>query len=107
MLSKQMSPVDWSESAKAVHNKIRGLYSWPGATCVLDGKTVKLHASVLSDYTGGEKNGEVVRSDGILTVRCGDGKCIDITELQLEGKKRMDAQTFLNGRKIPAGTVLG
>lgn len=107
MLSKQDSPVDWSESAGAVHNKIRGLYSWPGATCVLDGKTVKLHASVLSGCTLGEKNGEVVCSDGRLTVRCGDGHCIDITELQLEGKKRMDAQTFLNGRKIPVGTVLG
>lgn len=106
MLSKALSPVDWSRSAAEVHNKIRGLYSWPGATCVLDGKTLKLHSSVLSDFTGGDKDGEVVFSDGRLIVRCGDSKCVEILALQAEGKKRMDARTFLNGRKIPAGTVL-
>ena len=52
LLSKDMSAVDWSKTAFEIHNKIRGLYSWPGASTILGGKTLKLHSSVLSDKKG-------------------------------------------------------
>ena len=106
MLSKDLSPVDWSLSATQVHNKIRGLYPWPCATAVLDGKIIKLHSSVICDESFSGSAGEVVCSDGRLIVCCGDGKCIEIQELQSEGKKRMTSAAFLNGRKVPLGTIL-
>ena len=107
MLSKDMSPTDFSKSAQEVHNHIRGLYSWPGATAKLSGKTLKLHKSVLSPENGNNIPGSVVISDERLVVCCGDNKCIELLEIQLEGKKRMSAADFLRGRKIEKGTVLG
>ena len=105
MLTKELCPVDFNHSASEVHNKIRGLSPWPVATAKLNGKKIKIHLSRLSDKKGG-KPGEVVDNDGVLTVCCGDGKCIDILCLQLEGKKKMSAKDFLLGHKIEKGTVL-
>ena len=107
LLSKDMSDVDWTKSAFEIHNKIRGLYSWPGASTVLGGKTLKLHSSVLSDKKGNNIPGEVVDSNGKIIVSCGDNSCIELKCVQLEGKKRMDAASFLNGYKLEKGTVLG
>ena len=107
LLSREISNIDWNSSAFEIHNKIRGLYSWPGASTVLSGKTLKLHTSVLSDKKGNNIPGEVIEASDKLIVACGDNCCIEITELQLEGKKRMLSSAFLNGYKIDKGTVLG
>lgn len=106
MLSKDMCPVDWNKSAKEIHNQIRGLYSWPMATTLLDGKTIKIHSSKLSDMKS-DKTGEVIFNDKKLVVACGDGNAIEITKLQAEGKKAMSAESFMLGRKIEIGTRLG
>lgn len=107
LLSKDISPVDWSKSAFEIHNKIRGLYSWPGASTKLNGKTLKIHSSVLSDKKGNNIPGEIINADGTIIVSCGDNNCIELKTIQLEGKKRMESAVFLNGYKIQKGTVLG
>lgn len=107
LLTRDMSTIDWSRSAFEVHNKIRGLYSWPGTSTSLNGKTLKIHSAVLSDKKGNNNPGEVIDSDGRLIVCCGDGKCIELKTVQLEGKKRMEVSAFLNGYPIEKGTVLG
>jgi methionyl-tRNA formyltransferase len=107
LLTRDMSAIDWSRSAFEIHNKIRGLYSWPGASTTLGGKTLKIHSAVLSDKKANNKSGEVVDSNGKLIVCCGDGICIELKTVQLEGKKRMEASAFLNGYTIEKGTVLG
>ncbi len=107
LLSREMSNIDWNCSAFEIHNKIRGLYSWPGASTVLSGKTLKLHSSVLSDKKGNNKPGEVIESSDKLIIACGDNNSVEITELQLEGKKRMPTAAFLNGYTLEKGTVLG
>lgn len=101
MLSKELSPIDWSKSAKEVHNHIRGLYSWPCATAKLEGKTVKIHKSALSDIKG-KGAGDIIRCDGKLVVSCGDGKCIEILQLQAENKKAMGAADYLRGNPVNA-----
>lgn len=105
MLSKALCPVDFNLSAQQVHNKIRGLSPWPVATALLNGKKIKIHSSVLSDKKG-NRAGEIVDTDGKITVCCGDGNCIDILAVQLEGKKRMRTKDFLLGHKIDCGTIL-
>ena len=107
LLSREISNIDWNCSAFEIHNKVRGLYSWPGASTMLSGKTLKLHSTVLSDKKGHNIPGEVVEASDKLIVACGDNCCIEITELQLEGKKRMPSGAFLNGYKLEKGTVLG
>ncbi len=107
LLSKEMSTIDWTCSAFEIHNKIRGLYSWPGATTKLFGKTLKIHSSILSDAKGNNIPGTVVDSTSKIVVCCGDNNCIELKVIQLEGKKRMDTSAFLNGYKIEKGTILG
>ena len=107
MLSKELSPIDFSKDAVSVHNQIRGLYPWPVAVTVLNGKKVKVHKSRLSTETFSGKAGELVDNNGRLIIACGDGNCIEILELQLEGKKKTDAASFLRGHKTDIGTVLG
>lgn len=105
MLSKELSPIDWSMSAKEIHNKIRGLSPWPSANAVLNGKKVKIHKSVLAPEKG-TKAGEIVCADKRLVVACGDLNCIEILELQAEGKKSMNAADYLRGNAVAAGTLM-
>lgn len=106
MISRDLCPIDWNNSAAHIHNQIRGLQTWPVAITKINGKNLKIHKSVLSDFVG-NKAGEVVDNNKRLVVCCGDNKCIEILELQLDGKKRMDVKSFLSGNKIDLGTILG
>lgn len=106
ILSKELSPIDWNLSAAEVHNKIRGLYPWPSANAKLNGKTVKIHSSILTSEKG-KKAGEVVESGKRLVVCCGDLNCIEILTIQPEGKKAMSSADFMRGNKINIGDVFG
>ena len=106
MIDKSMSPIDWNRTAFEIHNQIRGLQAWPCAQTVICGKPVKIHASVLSDVSGG-RAGEVIHSGKELIVSCGDGKCISVTRVQPAGKSKMDIRAFLAGNPVKPGTILG
>lgn len=105
-ITKELSPVNWNKSAQDIHNQVRGLQTWPCASTKLNGKNLKIHKTVLSSKTG-NISGEIVDNNGVITVCCGNGKCLDITELQLDGKKRMDVKSFLAGNTVKIGTRLG
>ena len=100
MLDKTISEIDFTKDALTVHNLIRGLYSWPIAQTTFKGKKLKIYKSALSELCGNV--GEVVCLEP-LTIACGD-KAVEILELQLEGKKRMDYKSFLLGHHIECGT---
>lgn len=103
MISKDMGVIDWSKSSAEIHNLVRGMYDWPIAYTCLNGKTLKIYKTRRSRLSGNA--GAVVCLDP-LTVACGEGS-VEICELQLEGKKRMDAPSFLMGRKLEIGAKLG
>ena len=105
-LTKELGNVDWNESAVVIERLIRGLNPWPSAYTSWNGKTVKLWAAkVLADEGGASfAPGEVIESGkDRLVVQTGDG-CLEILQLQLPGKKRMDAASLLRGYAIPAGS---
>lgn len=106
MISREMSPIDWSKSAFEIHNQVRGLQTWPCADTVINGKKVKIHKTLLSELKG-DGTGKIMNNKGVLTVTCGDGKCLDIVEIQPDGKKRMDIKSFLAGNTIEIGAVIG
>ncbi len=100
MLDKSLSKIDWNLNAQDVHNKIRGLDPWPVALTVYEGKNLKLFRSRLLNEEYNKPAGSVYQSkDGIIVV-CGDKKAVLITEVQLEGKKRMSALDFSRGAKL-------
>ena len=103
MLSKELSPIDWNCSALEIHNKIRGLSPWPSANAKLNGKTVKIHKAVLSSEKG-TKAGQIIEIGKQLIVCCGDMNCIEILNLQAEGKKAMSAADFMRGNQLEIGS---
>lgn len=106
MLKKDMGKIDMNWDAAKVERYIRGMNSWPSAYTTFRGKTLKLwRANVLAENTG-EKPGTVVDVlKNSFIVQTGDG-CLEFLEVQLEGKKRMDAGSFLRGVKIEKGDCL-
>lgn len=106
MLTKDMGKIDWSTDAAQIERYIRGLHSWPSAYTGFRGKTLKIwQAEVVSESTG-EKPGTVTDvGKNSFTVQTGNGS-LRILSLQLEGKKRMDAGSFLRGVKIEKGDIL-
>ena len=105
MLTKELSALDFSRSAREVHDHIRGLSPWPTATLRIGDKTLKVHRSALCADAGG-KPGEVMQSGKRFVVSCGDGKCVELLTVQAEGKKAMAAADYLRGNPLAQGTVL-
>lgn len=113
MLSKALGNIDWTKPAVEIERLIRGLSPWPSAFTYLNGKTLKLWSTkVLKEVELpqgsliGERAGEIVYVDkNSFIVRAGEDY-INVLELQLEGKKRMETDAFLRGYALQAGCVL-
>ena len=102
MLTKEMSPVDWTRSAHAVSCQIRGLIPWPCATTdIISGESMKLYAAEETGKGTSAQPGTIVAAgkQGI-DIACGDGKVLRLTELQAQGGKRMTAAAYLLGHPI-------
>ena len=100
MLSREMSPIDWSRSARAIDCQVRGLIPWPCAAAELAGTKFKVFRTAPGNAT--EQAPGTILSAGKqgVEVACGDGKSLFITELQAEGGKRMAAAAYLLGHPI-------
>ena len=101
--------LDFTQSAKWVHDRVRGLSPIPlSFTFTPDGKMLKVIAAERSDASvTGKRAGEVISlTGGKITVACADGAVSLLTVLP-EGKKKMSAADFINGRKIAVGDILG
>lgn len=104
LLSKDDGAVDWSRSARELHNLARGFSPWPGAFTWLAGTRVKLLATqVCDEHTPHSTPGQLLKvaRDGI-EVACGQGS-LRLLELQLEGAKRLRAAEFSAGQRLEVG----
>ena len=128
-LSKDMGKIDFSKDAETIRNLVRGLNPWPSAFTSLEGKMLKIWSAKALDeedfnavYGGQESEEdfnarqELVKSNAFGSVAAiskdsfavlTDGGYLQILEVQLEGKKRMDVKSFLLGNKIKLGLRLG
>lgn len=106
MLDKNLGRIDFSMPAVEIERLIRGLNPWPSAFTSYNGKTMKLWKAK-ADNCGQGVPGQVIHVDkNSFTVQTGQGT-LQILELQMEGKKRMDAGAFLRGCPLETGTMLG
>ena len=100
MLDKSMCPIDWSKTAKQVHNHVRGLHPWPVATAELAGTKFKIHSTVVVDGKTGVEPGTILALTKTgLQVACGEG-AVEIRSLQAEGGKRMNAPDYFRGHPL-------
>ena len=102
MLTKEMSPVDWTRSAHAISCQIRGLIPWPCATTdVISGEPMKLYAAEETGADTSAQPGTIVAAGKAgIDIACGDGKVLRLTEIQAQGGKRMTAAAYLLGHPI-------
>lgn len=109
MLNKSLGNIHWEDSAAAIERLIRGLNSWPSAYTDWNGKVMKIWDAdvyepedIVKPHVPGTIIG--VEKDGFF-VQTGEG-ILKVTELQIPGKKRMDAAAFLRGYQIQQGDIL-
>lgn len=107
MLSRELSAMDWSRPATALHDQVRGLIPWPMAVTELDGIRCKVWRSRVCEETTEASPGSVVQADKKgLKLACGGGTVLQLMEIQPDGKKRMDATAFLLGHPIAVQETL-
>ena len=103
MLSKELSPIDWTRTARQIHDQVRGLIPWPCATTEVGGKRVKVFATAFGAETNAAAGTVVAAGKQGIEIACGDGKTLLITQLQAEGGKRMAAADYLRGHSVQVG----
>lgn len=107
MLNKSMGKLDFSKKAVELEKLIRGLNPWPSAYTKLNGKTLKIWEADVLEEDKQAAFGEIVDVEkDAFAIQTGAG-LLRVTELQMEGKKRMDAEAFLRGYQLENGVVLG
>jgi len=108
---KNFGEIIWDESALVIERKVRGLNSWPSAYTFFRGKRLKVWEAKVAEqnFAGSDTftTGEicVVDKDAVYVQTGKD--ILKITEVQLEGKKKMSVKEFLLGYQIKPGEKLG
>ena len=109
MLKKEMGLIDWKLPAETIERQVRGLLPWPGTYTFREGRklTVGAAKAEAQDFPPNLVPGAVLEADkrGLL-LQTGEG-ALRILQLQPEGKKMMDAKSFLNGSRVKEGELWG
>ena len=105
LLKKEDGVIDWNQPAEVIHNRIRGLQPWPGASTTFRGQRLHVWRGKLGGPGSGQGPGRVV---GLrpLVVGCGTGT-LELVEVQLEGRKRISTSDFVNGQRLAENEILG
>ena len=105
ILKKEDGLIDFSRPAQEIFNRLRGFQPWPGAYTKFRGKQLQiLKAQPLTQPVA---PGELKVTENRLFAGCGHNTCLELFELQLEGKKRTPARDFIHGYRPKAEEKLG
>ena len=111
-LTKQDGVIDWSATAREIHNQVRGLYPWPHAFSYLDGQRYVVLRTALTEppaasvASGRLVPGQLIEAAGDrLIVAAGLGTAVAVLEIQPEGKRPQVARTFLAGHRLVVGST--
>ncbi|GAA0105600.1 methionyl-tRNA formyltransferase [Paraclostridium sordellii] len=107
IMDKSLGNIDWSKSATDIHNLIRGVNPWPSAYTTYDKQTMKIWKTKVLDKSSEKTPGTILNVDkNGVEVSTGD-KVLQISEIQMSGKKRMIVSEYIKGNDISTGIVLG
>lgn len=107
IMDKSLGNIDWSKSATDIHNLIRGVNPWPSAYTTYDKQTMKIWKTKVLDKSSEKTPGTIINVDkNGIEVSTGD-KALQISEIQMSGKKRMIVSEYIKGNDISTGIVLG
>ena len=101
MLSRELSPMDWSKPARTLHDQVRGLFPWPAAVAEFGGIRCKVFSTDLPLQTTDAAPGTILEAGKRgIDIACGGGTVLHIDELQADGGKRMKAADYLRGHPL-------
>ena len=108
MLKKEDGEISWRSTAEEIERLVRGMNPWPSAYTFYNGKQLKIwKAEALAESTNDLQPGTISGIGKVgFDIVCGNG-ILRVLEAQMEGKKRMSAVDFLNGRVLAVGDRLG
>ena len=107
ILKKEDGRIDWSAPAQTIYDRLRGFTPWPGAWTSFRGQQLHIQSARLATDTTTATPGTLLPAKNRLKVACGGGTVLDVLELQLEGRKRVNAAAFLNGQRLHDNERLG
>jgi methionyl-tRNA formyltransferase len=106
-IEREHARLAWTRPAVELERLVRAMQPAPAAFTTLDGKVLKVHrAAIASAGETGTPGTVVAAGPGGIDVATGAGS-LRLLEIQLEGKRRLDAAAFLAGHRVPPGTCLG
>jgi methionyl-tRNA formyltransferase len=107
LLTRDDGRIDLSRSAQSIYDRWRGFQPWPGAWTTVRGKKLTLHRLTLAQPAERGEAGVFHAEGDRLFFTAGDGASLEVTELQLEGKRRMAVADLLRGHGVVDGDRLG
>ncbi len=100
ILKKEDGEVDWNWPARKIFNRARGFLPWPGAYSYFRGQIFHIWKARVADEPGEGAPGRLTPLKKRLLVSSGEGSALELLEVQIEGRKRMPAEAFLNGHRL-------
>jgi methionyl-tRNA formyltransferase len=103
-LNREAGRIDWMEPAEVIERKIRAFNPWPGAVATIAGASgrplnLKIFSASIVDLKG--KAGEIIQANDDGIVFATGLRALALSEVQLEGKQRMNAREFVRGHRLP------
>ena len=104
-LNRESGRINWNETAEMIERKIRAYNPWPGAFSEFNGRKLKIFSAAIVDPSTSHraglrgKPGEILRKEKELVIGTSD-RPLSLTEVQLEGKRRMSVAEFLRGQQV-------
>jgi methionyl-tRNA formyltransferase len=106
ILTREDGWINFSRTAKQIHDRWRGFQPWPGAHTILRGKKLIVQKMHVCQGVCDEAGAMVVQGDSLM-VGCSEGTMLELDEVQMEGKRRMSAAEFLRGYQVRSGERVG
>jgi methionyl-tRNA formyltransferase len=107
ILKKEHGVIDWNWTAKKIVDRSRGFLPWPGAYSFFRGQILHVWKARVVEEPAAGSPGTMLPHKKRLLVACGNNTALELIEIQIEGRKRMPAQAFLNGQRLNENESLG
>ena len=107
ILKKEDGLIDWSWPASKVSGRARGFLPWPGAYSYFRGQLFHIWKARVADAPVAAGPGRMIPQKRHLFIACGSGTAIEPLEVQIEGRKRISGEAFLNGHRLNENESLG
>jgi methionyl-tRNA formyltransferase len=105
ILKKEDGRIDWARPAQQIYNRMRGFAPWPGSYSTFRGQTCHLwgRPEILGTAAAHIEPGEIVPAAKEIYIACGEGSCLRLESVQIEGRKKISAREFANGARLAPG----